>query len=113
MFSYKLSETQQWNGCTFGINTNKRSIFCEFLNANIDYTDIITKEYVMLHSFVFDSDGYNLDHALHVEGLHDIYDTHTGAVEGDGKLWSLWKLLSVQFSTHMEPAVLQQFHSYL
>jgi len=56
------------------------------LNANIDYTDIITKEYVMLHSFVFDSDGYNLDHALHVEGLHDIYDTHTGAVEGDGKL---------------------------
>jgi len=30
----------------------------------------------MLHSFVFDSDGYNLDHALHVEGLHDTHMTH-------------------------------------
>jgi hypothetical protein len=56
------------------------------LNANIDYTDVITKEYVMLCSYVLDSDGYNLDSALHVEGLYDTHTTHIGGVEGGGKL---------------------------
>jgi len=76
MFTYNLSEAQQQNGCTFGINTNECRIFHESLNANIDYTDVITKEYVMLHSFVFDSDGYNLDRTLHVEGLQDTHTIH-------------------------------------
>jgi hypothetical protein len=52
-----------------------------------------------------------LDSALHVEGLYDTHTTHTGGVEGGGKLWSLWKLLSEQFSTHTEPAVLYCFTS--
>jgi hypothetical protein len=76
MFNYNLSEAQQWNRRTFGINANKRRIFHGSLNANIDYTDVIIREYVMLHSFVLDSDSYNLDHALHMEGLYDTRMTH-------------------------------------
>lgn len=111
MFNYDLSEAQQWKTHTFGINANKWRIFHGSLNVNIDYTHVITKEYVMLCSFVLDSDGYNLDCALHVEGLYDTHMTHIGGVEGGGKLWSLWKLLSEQFSTHTEPAVLYCFTS--
>ena len=47
------------------------------MNAIIDYTDVIAKAYVVLHSFVLDSDGYNLDCCtLHVEGLNDTHTTH-------------------------------------
>jgi hypothetical protein len=54
------------------------------MNDNIEYTDVNAKAYVMLCSFVHDSDGYNLDCILKVEGL---YNTHTIHV------WVQWTVM--------------------
>ena len=81
-FNYHLCGARRYIEWTFGILTSKWRIFHRPLNVKIDFIEDIIKACVVLHNFVRERDGYNFDHILYVEGLHEVPE---GAVKGGGK----------------------------
>jgi hypothetical protein len=67
----------------------------------------------MLHSFVLDSDGYNLDRVLYVEGLNVTHTTHIGGmvVVNCDRSEKYCQSSSVHIRNQLFYTVLHQFHS--
>jgi len=58
--------------CAFGILSNKWRIFQRPLNVSSDFSVIIVKACVVLHTFVLERDGYKFEDALTWTGLEDV-----------------------------------------
>lgn len=63
--------------CTFGILTNKWRILHRPINLEPDYAVDIVKACVVLHNFVRDRDGYQLEDTFTVTGLYDVASEET------------------------------------
>nr|CAI5864378.1 unnamed protein product [Callosobruchus analis] len=58
--------------CTFGILTNKCRIFHRAINFKPDFAVDIVKACVVLHNFVRERDGYEIEKTFTVTGLADL-----------------------------------------
>jgi len=71
IFNYRLSRARRYVECTFGILSNKWRIFHRPINLEPDFAVIIVKACVILHNFVRDRDGYQVEDTEVIIGLDD------------------------------------------
>ena len=74
LYKYRLSRAWRYVECAFGILSNKWRIFQRPLSVSPDFTVVIVKDCVVLHSFVCERDGYKFEDALTGTGLEDAPD---------------------------------------
>jgi len=67
IFNYRLSRARQNIECTFGILSNKWSVFHTALLVEPDITVVITKACCVLHNFVRRRYAYNSENAQNCE----------------------------------------------
>ncbi|PNF14965.1 hypothetical protein B7P43_G01566 [Cryptotermes secundus] len=71
VFNYRLSRARRYVECSFGILSNKWRILHRPLDVSVDFAVDIVKCCCILHNFVRDRDGFNLDDSLTVCGLEE------------------------------------------
>ncbi|CAK1587979.1 unnamed protein product [Parnassius mnemosyne] len=71
MFNYRLSRARRYVECTFGILSNKWRIFHRPINVKPEFAVAIVKACVVLHNFVRDRDGYQVEDTDFITGLED------------------------------------------
>lgn len=72
IFNYRLSRARRYVECTFGILSNKWRIFHRPINVKPDFAVAIVKACVVLHNFVRDRDGYQVEDTDFITGLEDV-----------------------------------------
>uniref|UniRef100_A0A8C5PZ95 DDE Tnp4 domain-containing protein n=1 Tax=Leptobrachium leishanense TaxID=445787 RepID=A0A8C5PZ95_9ANUR len=75
VFNYRLSRARHCVECSFGILTNKWHIFHRPLNVNVNFAVDIVKCCCVLHNFVQDRDGYNLDDSFSSAAFEDFVNS--------------------------------------
>ncbi|XP_068081823.1 uncharacterized protein [Anabrus simplex] len=72
VFNYRLCRARRNIECSFGILTNKWRILHRPLNVDLTLCEDIIKVCCILHNFVRDRDGFQIEEILTVEGLFDV-----------------------------------------
>lgn len=72
IYNYRLCRARRYVECTFGILSNKWRIFHRAINLDPDYATDIVKACVVLHNYVRDRDGYNMENTLSISGFEDV-----------------------------------------
>lgn len=72
IFNYRLSRARRYIECSFGILSNKWRIFHRPINLQPDFAADIIKACVVLHNFVRDRDGYEVEDTMTITGLVDL-----------------------------------------
>lgn len=71
IFNYRVCKGRRYVECTFGILSNKWRIFHRAMNVNPTYATDIVNACVVLHNFVRDRDGFEVEDTLSISGLYD------------------------------------------
>ena len=66
-----LTLARRYVECTFGIFSNKWRILHRPLDVSVDFADVV-KACCVLHNFVNDRDGFQLEDTLVIEGFEDM-----------------------------------------
>ncbi|KAL4142502.1 hypothetical protein QTP88_004948 [Uroleucon formosanum] len=77
VFNYRLSRARRTVKCAFGVLANKWRVLHTPIQAEPEFTDIITKACCILHNFVRKRDGINFEEA-ETHSLDDIEARGTG-----------------------------------
>lgn len=80
VFNYRLSRARRYVECSFGILSNKWRIFHRPIDVSIDFAVDIVKCCCVLHNFVRDRDGLNLDDSLTICGFEDSAEKDTVSI---------------------------------
>lgn len=72
IFNYRLSRARRYVECAFGILSNKWRIFHRPINLKPDFAIDIVKACVVLHNFVRNRDGFEIEDTMTITGLEDI-----------------------------------------
>ena len=72
ILNYRLSRARRLMECSFGILANKWHIFHRPLNVELSLTEDIIKVCCVLHNFVRDRDGVQIEDTFTVGGLFDM-----------------------------------------
>lgn len=71
LYNYRHCRARRYVECTFGILSNKWMILHRPLNVNVNFAVDIVKACVVLHNYVRDRDGYNVEDTSTIQGLQD------------------------------------------
>ncbi len=72
IFNYRLSEARRYVEWTFRILSNKWRIFHHAINLDPDFATDIVKACVVLHNYVRDRDGFEMENMLSITGLENV-----------------------------------------
>ena len=72
IFNYRLCRARRYVECSFGILTNKWRIFHRPINVEPNFAVDIVKACVVLHNYVRDRDGYEVEDTMTITGLSDM-----------------------------------------
>lgn len=72
IFNYRLSRARRYVECAFGILSNKWRVFHRPINLKPDFAIDIVKACVVLHNFVRNRDGFEIEDTMTITGLEDI-----------------------------------------
>ncbi|GBN49710.1 hypothetical protein AVEN_120547-1 [Araneus ventricosus] len=72
VLNYRLSRARRNIECSFGILANKCRILHRPLNVDLTLCEDIIKVCCVLHNFVRDRDGFQIEDTLTIEGLYDL-----------------------------------------
>lgn len=72
IFNYRLSRARRYVECNFRILSNKWRIFHRPINLEPEFAVIITKACCILHNFVRDRDGYQVENTEVVIGFNEV-----------------------------------------
>lgn len=97
IYNYRVCRARRYVECTFGILSNKWRIFHRAINLDPDYATDIVRACVVLHNFVRDRDGFEVENTLSISGFEDLALGETQRNHATMSARNVWDVLKEYF----------------